>query len=228
MEHQSFPTPHVLILPLPVQGHVTPMLNLAQLLCIAKFKVTFINTARNQKHLSQYTNIESRFNCYPGFKFRTIPDPVLNKISPSDSSKSKLKDMIKALIAGLKPSAEPILRELLLGPKETDKVTCFILDGWMNFGHDIANEAEVPVFTFRCSSGCANWAYFCIPHLIQAGDVPFQGMLIFMQTLLLPLVDPLCCDICDPKQLFIILDLFFLSVLSTRFNFYLVSPGNQT
>ncbi|CAO2827423.1 unnamed protein product [Amaranthus hypochondriacus] len=75
-DHQSSPNPlpHVVILPLPALGHITPMLHLAQLLCIANFKVTFVNTTHNQKRLIRFADIKTRFACYPGFMFETVPD----------------------------------------------------------------------------------------------------------------------------------------------------------
>ncbi|KAL2941371.1 7-deoxyloganetic acid glucosyltransferase [Bienertia sinuspersici] len=164
MEHQSSPTPHVLIFPLPVQGHVTPMLHLAELLCLAKFSVTFLNTTHNHQHLTRNSNIEAHFASYPGFGFRTIPN-----IQPDESN--NVKGWLKELIQGLALSAKPLLREIFVGK---NKVTCMIIDGWMSFANDVANEAEVPLITFRCCSSCCIWSYFCIPNLIEAGEIPFK------------------------------------------------------
>ncbi|XP_021772697.1 7-deoxyloganetic acid glucosyltransferase-like [Chenopodium quinoa] len=175
MEHQSSPTPHVLIFPLPVQGHVTPMLHLAELLCLAHLQVTFLNTNHNHQLLTQNTNIEARFSRYLGFTFKTIPDdwPPQNRPRPQASNVNIMK-ILKAMVEGMAPRAEPLIRELLFGTTETDKVTCFIIDGWLSFAYDLAKEAEVPVIAFRCSSACGNWSYFCIPQLIEAGEVPFK------------------------------------------------------
>lgn len=57
---------------------------------------------------------------------------------------------MKELVQGLTSSAKPLLREILLGSAESANVTCLIVDGWMRFANDVANEAEVPVISFRC------------------------------------------------------------------------------
>uniref|UniRef100_A0A803L527 Glycosyltransferase n=1 Tax=Chenopodium quinoa TaxID=63459 RepID=A0A803L527_CHEQI len=143
MENQSSPTPHVLIFPLPLQGHVTPMLQLAELLCLADIQT-----------ISGW--------------------PPQNQSRPQAGNTNNVMDLLNAVNEGVAPSAKPLLRELLFGSTETDKVTCFIIDGWLSFAYDLANEAEVPVIAFRCSSACCNWTYFCIPQLIEAGEVPFK------------------------------------------------------
>ncbi|KAJ4956698.1 hypothetical protein NE237_013481 [Protea cynaroides] len=34
---------------------------------------------------------------------------------------------------------------------------------------------KIPIISFRTISACSFWAYFCIPKLIAAGKLPFQG-----------------------------------------------------
>ncbi|XP_010674287.1 7-deoxyloganetic acid glucosyltransferase [Beta vulgaris subsp. vulgaris] len=169
---QSSVTPHVLIFPLPALGHLTPMLQLAELLCIANFKVTFLNTTHNHQRLTQHTDIEARFEQYSGFEFKTMPDG-LSEDNPR-TGQGDVKGLMISAIESLSTSAEPLLREILLGSSETAKITCLIVDGWMSFASDVANEAEVPVIIFRCSSASCNWSYYCIPKLIEAGDLPIK------------------------------------------------------
>lgn len=169
---------HVLIFPLPAQGHITPMLHLSELLCLANIKVTFLITTDNHQLLNQHTNVHERFARYPGFRFETIPQARPNdhpKTLPQ-GAKGGVLNMIRLIVEGLESSAVPILRELLIGSKNEDKVTCFIIDGWLSFAYDIANEAKLPVFAFRCPSACCIWSYICIPRLIHAKEVPFKGM----------------------------------------------------
>ncbi|KNA10904.1 hypothetical protein SOVF_139990 [Spinacia oleracea] len=154
MEPQSSPTPHVLIFPLPVQGHVTPMLNLAELLCLSNLKVTFINSTHNHQRLTRYTNIESRFSGYPGFGFKTVPDGL-----PDDHPRAGDKSWLSELIQGLASSAKPVLSEIVVGAEaeaeaEAEKVTCLITDGWLSFANDVANEAEF--------------------QSLQSGEIPFK------------------------------------------------------
>ena len=74
MEPLESKAPHVLIFPLPAQGHVNSMLNLAQLLSLAGLNITFLKTDHNHNFLVLHSNILHRFACFPGFQFKSIPD----------------------------------------------------------------------------------------------------------------------------------------------------------
>lgn len=169
MELPSISSPHVLIFPLPAQGHITPMLHLSELFCLANIQVTFLIADDNYQLLNQHTTINARFARYPGFRFKTIPQALPNDL-PKPSSQDALST-VKAMNEALASSAGPILRELLIQSREMAKVTCFIIDGWLSFAYDIANEAHVPVIAFRCPSASCIWSYICIPQLIQAGEL---------------------------------------------------------
>ncbi|KAJ8557632.1 hypothetical protein K7X08_003257 [Anisodus acutangulus] len=68
MDHQQEEAgiPHVLTFPLPIQGPINSMLQLAELFCLAGLKVTFLNTIHNQERLLRCTNVQSRFEQYHG------------------------------------------------------------------------------------------------------------------------------------------------------------------
>ncbi|KAL0321900.1 UNVERIFIED_CONTAM: 7-deoxyloganetic acid glucosyl transferase [Sesamum calycinum] len=66
--------PHVLIFPLPMQGHINSMLKLAELFCLANLHVTMLLSEYTHGRLRRHANIESRFSRYPGFRVATIPD----------------------------------------------------------------------------------------------------------------------------------------------------------
>ena len=71
---EQCPTAHVLIFPFPALGHVNSMLKLAKLLGLASIQVTFLNTDFIHERLVRYTDIETRFSCYPGLQFKTVSD----------------------------------------------------------------------------------------------------------------------------------------------------------
>ncbi|KAK7847137.1 7-deoxyloganetic acid glucosyltransferase [Quercus suber] len=66
--------PHVVFLPLPLSGHVKPMLTLAELLCDASFLITFVNSDYNHDRLERVMDIPAFYNRSPGFRFVTISD----------------------------------------------------------------------------------------------------------------------------------------------------------
>ncbi|KAM7494835.1 hypothetical protein LguiB_029444 [Lonicera macranthoides] len=66
--------PHVLIFPLPIQGHVNSMLKIAELLSDSGIHVTFLVSDHSHDRLLRYSSVHRRFSCYPGFRFATISD----------------------------------------------------------------------------------------------------------------------------------------------------------
>ncbi|KAJ0028157.1 hypothetical protein Pint_35283 [Pistacia integerrima] len=76
--------PHVLFLPFPAQGHIKPMLSLAELLSHAGFQATFINTDHNYDRLLHNSDISSFHNRFPKFQFISIPDGI-NQTEVDDS-----------------------------------------------------------------------------------------------------------------------------------------------
>lgn len=175
MDQHTLP-PHVLIFPLPAQGHVNSMLKLAELLCSAGIHVTFLVSAQNHTRLLRYTDVQSRFSPYSGFHFETLPEGIYDGQVNSNG-------LIMNLIDSLTEIAKPFLKDFLSGRKSSSQshkpVTCIIADGLFSYVIDLAEQLAIPVISFRTISACAFWAYFCIPQLIEAGELPVKGTITF-------------------------------------------------
>ncbi|KAK9106220.1 hypothetical protein Scep_023064 [Stephania cephalantha] len=156
---------HVLIFPLPYQGHVNSMLKLAELLSIAGLRVTFLNSDYNHRRLLSHSDVLTRFSRFPAFQFQTISDGL-----PLDNPRSA--HQLLQLFNSLNATTKHLFRDRLLSlyPRPSS----IIVDGAMTFAIDIAKELGVPVFAFRTISACAFWAYFCLPRLLQSGELPFD------------------------------------------------------
>ncbi|PIA54526.1 hypothetical protein AQUCO_00900819v1 [Aquilegia coerulea] len=163
------PVAHVLIFPFPAQGHINSMLKLAELLCFSGLHVTFLNTKHYHQRLLRFTNAQTRFACFPKFRFETIPDGL-----PDDHSRSV--NYVNDLITGLE-SVKPAFRELIifshLKSDNRPPVTCTILDGLIAFFMDVTKELGIPSISFRTASGSYLWSCFCCHKLIEAGEFPF-------------------------------------------------------
>ncbi|KAI3816030.1 hypothetical protein L1987_15715 [Smallanthus sonchifolius] len=117
--------PHVLIFPLPAQGHINAMLKLTELLLPAGIHITFLISDKDYRSLS---GVHSRLNSYPGFRFHVIQGLYEG---PMDTAE-KLSLMFDCL-AEITP---PLIRNLILD----FPVTCLIADGiW-----DLINSGELP------------------------------------------------------------------------------------
>ncbi|CAL5366078.1 unnamed protein product [Camellia sinensis] len=165
--------PHVLIFPFPVQGHVNSMLKLAELLCLADFHVTFLVPDDTHDSLLRHTDVHKRFEHYARFRFQTISDGI-----PADRARSGtdfLSDLLNSLRNVMKPLFKELIRSNRLSCESNRPITCIITDGVMSFAIDLAEEMGIPIIYFRTISACSFWAYFCIPELIEAGELPFKG-----------------------------------------------------
>ena len=166
--------PHVLIFPLPAQGHVNSVLNLAQLISLAGLNITFLNTDHNHNRLVLHTNILHCFACFPGFQFKTIPDGL-----PDDHPRAG--ERFREIFDSIKLVPKPLFREMLcsgqLNSATGQSVTCIIADGILSFPIDVGNELGIPVIHFHTASACYFWACFCIQYRIEAGELPIRGNL---------------------------------------------------
>ena len=175
--------PHVVILPLPLSGHIKPMLTLAELLCDAGFLITFVNSDYNHDRLERVMDIPAFYNHSPGFRFVSISDGL-----PLDQP--RLGPIIFQLFFNTRTVSKPLFRELLISLRQSTErspPTCIIADGLMCFAIDVAEELGVPIITFPTHGSHGMWTIMHTSNLIEEGEVPFQGKwtLVF-------LIPPIC------------------------------------
>ncbi|XP_059666349.1 7-deoxyloganetic acid glucosyl transferase-like [Cornus florida] len=176
MDHDQSATPlppHVLVFPLPIQGHVNSMLKLAELLCLGNLHVTMLVSEDNHARLLRHTHIHSHLARYPGFCFRTIPDGL-----PEDHPRAG--GPLREIFSSIKSITGPLFRDMMidtncLGTETRRPVTCIIADGILGFAGDFAIERGIPLIYFRTASACSFWAFFCLPQLIEADEIPLKG-----------------------------------------------------
>ncbi|MQM16406.1 hypothetical protein Taro_049360 [Colocasia esculenta] len=165
--------PHVLVFPFPLQGHVTPMLKLAEVLSLSGIRVTFVSTERNQRRLLSSASVRARLARRPGLHLRCIPEdfPKNNPRNFADAAQ---------MIQEFDAAAQPRLREILSSgsggadPEGEPPVTCVVADALIKLAVDVAVDLGVPIIGFRTSSACSFWADQCIPDLIATGVITYQ------------------------------------------------------
>ncbi|KAL2548758.1 UDP-glycosyltransferase 85A1 [Forsythia ovata] len=165
--------PHVLIFPLPIQGHVNSMLKLAELLCLSGLDITFIVSEFGHRRLLKHTTVVSRFERYPGFRFQSISDGL-----PDDHPRAgeRVMDILPATKNITGPLFKNMMVEKNLFASDTRRpITCIIADGVLSFCGDFAEEKGIPLIYFRTVSACSFWACFRMPELIEAGEIPVKG-----------------------------------------------------
>lgn len=170
---------HVLLFPFPAQGHILPMLNLAELLSRAGLAVTFLNTEHLHARFSRTSGAVDRLSRLPRFRFRTIPDGL-----PKEDPRPflKLRDVVDSMSTRSRGEYKEILASSTDG---WPPVTCVVADGFLPLSLEVAEELRIPTFLLRTSSACSVWAYYSVPELIKKGELPFKGTILILLLLLL-------------------------------------------
>lgn len=155
--------PHVVLVPAPFQGHISPMLELGAALHSKGFSIIVAHTNFNSPDTSHY----------PEFIFLPIADNLSeHEILPGD---------IFALIKTINNNCEQPLREslseLMIQGRENDirRIVCIIYDTAMYFSDAVASHLKVPAMNFRTSGASSDVAFLEIPRLIAEGYIPREG-----------------------------------------------------
>ncbi|KAH7667988.1 7-deoxyloganetic acid glucosyltransferase protein, partial [Dioscorea alata] len=164
---------HVLVFPFPAQGHLNSMLKLAELLYLSSFHITFLTTEYDHHRLCLHSPAHSRLSRLPGFWFRSISDGLPDQ---QPRSASRLIELYNSLTH----NSSSLFRDFLISNLSQSqdgwsRITCLVVDGVMPFAMDAATDLGIPTITFRTSSPCSIWTYFCLPKLVEAGEYPFPG-----------------------------------------------------
>ncbi|GLJ58121.1 hypothetical protein SUGI_1420960 [Cryptomeria japonica] len=137
--------PHALLIPLPAQGHVNPMMQLAWKLVSHGFFVTFLNSDSNHNRILTANTPNSFFD-----NIRMISVPV--EIPPIDTLKGINENGIEALAKDMGPSVIDRVIKEINAREEENKVTCIIADVWMCFGlQPVATLHKLPLAAFHTS-----------------------------------------------------------------------------
>ncbi|XP_020201730.1 7-deoxyloganetin glucosyltransferase-like [Aegilops tauschii subsp. strangulata] len=159
--------PHAVIVPLPTQGHVTPMLKLAKLLHCKGFHITFVNTEYNHRRLVRSRG-PAAVEGLPDFRFATIPDGL----PPSDADATQdIPSVCYSTMTTCLPPLKRLLGELNRGGPP---VTCVVADNVMSFSVDAAAEIGVPCVLFWTASACGYMGYRNFRFLMKEGIAPLK------------------------------------------------------
>ncbi|RZC57577.1 hypothetical protein C5167_004884 [Papaver somniferum] len=198
-------TPHVLF-PFSIQGHVNSILKLAEVLCLSRITVTFVNTQRNHSRL-----VSADFQ--DGFSDQ-----------PHSSGFSSLRDFLD-LLDKVKKVMKPGFRDLLTSNHRfkfdaRGLVSYIIEDGILGFAIDVALELRILSISFHTFSACDALCYLCLPKLIDNDEdmdqliKNVQGMEGFLRCRDLP---SFCRakDVNEPKLNFLITETATAHILNT-------------
>ncbi|KAI3793282.1 hypothetical protein L1987_35898 [Smallanthus sonchifolius] len=145
--HGSVTTPRcrrIVLFPLPFQGHINPMLQLANILHTHGFKITIIHTEYNSPNPSNY----------PHFTFKSINEgfsEIADQIPTITDATYYLRYLNKTCVDPFRD----YLAGLLADPAGEETVACVITDAGFYFAQAVADDLKLPRIVLRTSSlGC--------------------------------------------------------------------------
>lgn len=155
------PKKHLLFFPLPLQGHITPILQLADILHRSSdsFSITVIHTRFNAPNPLHY----------PHFTFRPIDDGL----SEADTSGLSVFDLAYLINRRCLEPFTSCLNELF--SSGSDDYAALISDPAFHFTRDVAERFGLKRFVLR-TSGVANFRIFTMLSMfLEKGYLPMQA-----------------------------------------------------
>ena len=166
MEQLNHRGRRIVLIPSPLQGHITPLLQLAQILYSKGFSIIIIHTVFNSPNPSGY----------PHFTFHSIPDG-LSESEASTSDPIHLTDLINIRCA--EPFKQCLENLLSVGSQE-EKISCLISDAALHFTQGVCDELNLPRLVLRTGGASSFVVFASFPLLREKGYLPIQGGFFFL------------------------------------------------
>ncbi|KAI8540023.1 hypothetical protein RHMOL_Rhmol09G0228900 [Rhododendron molle] len=148
----------LVLFPIPAQGHINPMLQLANILHSRGFSITIIHTHFNAPAKSKH----------PHFTFL----PISDGLSPT---KAPMGNIISFLTL-LNSNCVAPFRDCLAGLLADGPIACLITDALWHFSQSVADGFGIPRIVLRTSSISSFLVYAAFPTLQEMGYLPKQGV----------------------------------------------------
>ncbi|KAF0912273.1 hypothetical protein E2562_013956 [Oryza meyeriana var. granulata] len=151
---------HVLLFPLPYQGHINPMFRLAGVLHARGCAVTVFHTRFNGPDAARH----------PEYRFVPVPDGM------SGAPSVAIDSVVKHILA-LNDACEAAFRERLaavLAEYSRDAVTCLVADAHLLRMVEVARRLAVPTLVLRTGSAACFAGFVAYPLLCDKGYLPVQ------------------------------------------------------
>ncbi|KAM0891524.1 hypothetical protein ACQ4PT_026359 [Festuca glaucescens] len=168
---------HAVCLSYPAQGHITPMLNVANLLHARGFHVTFVNSEYNHARLVR-TRGAAAVAGSPGFRFATIPDglPAASDDDVTQDIPSLCKSTTETCLGPFRRLLAQLNAAASTGESDHPPVTCVVSDLIMGFSMDAAKELGLPYAQLWTASAISYLAYYHYRLLIDRGIAPLKDV----------------------------------------------------
>lgn len=152
----------LIFFPLPLQGHISPMLHLANILHSRGFSITIIHLKLNSPNPENY----------PHFTFCPIDDGL------SEIEEASKTDLISLLALLNDKCIDPFKQALvqLVADASGDPAACLISDAIFHFTTEVCKSLKLPRIVLRTGGVCSFLAFAAFPLLLEKGYLPVQGL----------------------------------------------------
>ncbi|CAL5325905.1 unnamed protein product [Camellia sinensis] len=160
--------PHLLILPYPAQGHVIPLMELAQ--CLAKhgFKITFVNTEITHKRVVNALADDD------------VLGDHIHLVSISDGLETWERNvpgkLSEAIMTVMPRKVEELIREINGSEEEGEKISCIVADQSLGWAMEVGKKVGIKQAAFLPAAAALLVLGFSIPKLIDDGLIDQDGI----------------------------------------------------
>ncbi|KAI3503256.1 hypothetical protein L1887_31695 [Cichorium endivia] len=165
---------HVLVIPYPAQGHVIPIMELAQRLVKQGIKVTFVNTEATHKLVT--SNYVEKDGLADLMQMVSIPDGLEPWEDKNDTCK-----LNKSILQTMPGKLEELINTI--NKEDNNKVTCIIADDCMGWAIRVAKKMGIKGAAFWPASVCTLASALSFQKLIDDGIIDNNGVPLNNQTI---------------------------------------------
>ncbi|XP_062092563.1 UDP-glycosyltransferase 76F1-like [Humulus lupulus] len=159
MEQQQRKGLRLVLFPLPFQGHINPLLELATILHSKGFSITLIHINFNSPNPSNH----------PHFTFHSIS----HGLSETEATTSDAISLITLLnIKCVEPFRECLAS--LISNALDEPIACLISDAMFHFSRAVAENFKLPRLVIRTTSATSFGVFPAFPLLLEKGYLPIQ------------------------------------------------------
>lgn len=162
---------HVIAIPYPAQGHVTPMMKLMRKIAEHGFKITFVNTDFNHMRVLKAMSKNEIDVDDDRIRLVSIPDGLELDEDRTDIGKSN-EAMWRVM---------PVkLQELIENMKnEGNKIACVVAEGATGWAFEVAKNMGIKGLGFHPASATTLAVFLSIPKFIEDGIIDNNGEIFF-------------------------------------------------
>ncbi|KAF7803073.1 UDP-glycosyltransferase 83A1-like [Senna tora] len=165
---------HILVVPLPAQGHVNPLMQLShELVKQNGIKITFVNTDYTHSQIMKSLEAEGgggKCNNDENIRMVSIPDGL----EDGESRNCNFDKLFESLTEVVPKKLEMVIREI--NERESDdKISCVVADGNMGMALLVAEKMGIKRAAVWTASAACFALYFSIPKLLRDEIIDSDG-----------------------------------------------------